>query len=106
MSLRFNFAHLQRNILLTGTPEERGLLTWRSYGKKEDAHDSKVKSPYDFPFGMSYLRKAGWPSFIPVCPTYQPILCKKTKKKQDDDVDEAKVPHTEGFDNPVMRTAL
>ncbi|XP_070579678.1 solute carrier family 23 member 2-like [Ptychodera flava] len=58
---------------IPGTIKERGLLSWREYGK-QDAENKGMKS-YDLPFCMSCIRKWKWTRYIPICPTFM------TKKK-------------------------
>ncbi|CAH2106027.1 unnamed protein product [Euphydryas editha] len=57
--------------LIPGTDEERGLAAWAKemsleYGKGEAAET------YDFPIGMSFIRKWKWTSYVPFMPTYEP----------------------------------
>ncbi|XP_070581577.1 solute carrier family 23 member 2-like [Ptychodera flava] len=51
-----------------GTAKERGLLSWREYGKQ--LSEEKPMKSYDLPFGMSRLRKWRWTRYIPICPTF------------------------------------
>ncbi|XP_006815228.1 solute carrier family 23 member 1-like [Saccoglossus kowalevskii] len=59
-----------------GTKEERGLINWqkqmtvgsRDIARNED--DVSVRT-YDFPVGMSFIRKWKWTQYIPFCPTFK-----------------------------------
>ncbi|XP_046676697.1 solute carrier family 23 member 1 isoform X2 [Homalodisca vitripennis] len=59
---------------IPGTPEERGLIAWAEQMKLEttptDDH-SQEKSTYDFPIGMSLVRRWTWTSYLPFMPTYR-----------------------------------
>jgi solute carrier family 23 (nucleobase transporter), member 1 len=63
--------------VIPGTPEERGLIAWSNEMSLVDQKDvvnldgSIESSTYDFPFGMSMLRKCKWTSKIPFLPTYK-----------------------------------
>ncbi|KAK7586119.1 hypothetical protein V9T40_003995 [Parthenolecanium corni] len=59
--------------LIPGTLEERGVTEWIEQMKlgDEENEDGDVRSPYDFPFGMDYIRSHKWCSYIPCFPTYK-----------------------------------
>lgn len=61
--------------LIPGTRVERGLVAWENemaLTRSEEGSSAPGKSTYDFPFGMSLLRKCKWTKFIPFLPTYEP----------------------------------
>jgi len=56
-----------------GTKEERGLITWAANSKsesKDNQGDEENLNSYDFPCGMTLLRKLSWLRFCPVCPSW------------------------------------
>ncbi|CAH0381091.1 unnamed protein product [Bemisia tabaci] len=59
--------------IIPGTPEDRGLIAWANQMKLEaEPTVSGEKSTYDWPVGMSLLRRWKWTSYIPFLPTYNP----------------------------------
>ncbi|XP_067007322.1 solute carrier family 23 member 2 isoform X2 [Anabrus simplex] len=70
--------------LIPGTPEERGLLAWQDQMKLvSEAGEEHVASTYDFPIGMSLLKRWKWTSYLPFSPTFIPRkirLCGGDKK--------------------------
>lgn len=59
--------------IIPGTPEERGLIAWNKQMElKSDSVDTGEYSTYDFPFGMSLLRRCKFAAYIPFLPTYKP----------------------------------
>lgn len=62
--------------IIPGTDEERGLAAWAkemslSTETPEDVGDKQMGDTYDFPIGMSYIRRWNWTSYLPFMPTYQ-----------------------------------
>ena len=93
MMLRWNV-----RLITTGTPEERGIAAWRH--KIEDTSiDPAMASSrcYDFPFGMSAIRRWSWTKYIPVCPTFRGHRCRKEPDTVKHDLDE---PELEDETNP------
>lgn len=44
--------------LIPGTPEERGLVAWsKEMALKVDGEQTGVPSTFDFPYGMSFLKR-------------------------------------------------
>ncbi|XP_072048774.1 solute carrier family 23 member 1-like [Amphiura filiformis] len=65
------FAFILDN-LLPGTREERGIIAFTKYYNKQTTDTEGFSSIhiYDFPLGMSFIRKWKWTRYIPVCPTF------------------------------------
>lgn len=73
--------------IIPGTAEERGLEAWsKEMELNADTSDDKeggeyVPNTFDFPFGMTLLRRWKWTSYLPFSPTYRPrariCSCKK-----------------------------
>ncbi|XP_032682024.1 solute carrier family 23 member 1 [Odontomachus brunneus] len=65
--------------IVPGTAEERGLVAWskemeltdRTTNDKTDSNMQYVWNTFDFPFGMSLLRRWKWTSYMPFLPTYK-----------------------------------
>merc|ERR1719414_988117 len=59
---------------IPGTDEERGIKKWREKESsglpKNSATIRRLAKIYDFPCGMSVIRKVKWFRRIPLCPTY------------------------------------
>ena len=78
-------------ILLSGTLEERGITVWEKQigeASKDDVTgkpDPKLAT-YDFPIGMSFIRKWSWTKYFPICPTFKlsNISCRKQKVNHGD----------------------
>uniref|UniRef100_A0A7N6AN55 Solute carrier family 23 member 1 n=1 Tax=Anabas testudineus TaxID=64144 RepID=A0A7N6AN55_ANATE len=49
---------------IPGTRQERGLVEWRA------SSSSSLSSSYDFPVGMSVVRKIRWLHRFPICPSF------------------------------------
>ncbi|XP_046989524.1 solute carrier family 23 member 1 isoform X1 [Schistocerca americana] len=68
---------------IPGTPEERGLIAWQAeMNLSAEGSDSDAPSTYDFPIGMSVLRRWTWTSYLPFSPTYKPRtskICSRNK---------------------------
>ncbi|NXA08229.1 S23A1 protein, partial [Sapayoa aenigma] len=54
---------------IPGTPEERGLVQWKA-GAHSNSRSSASLRSYDFPFGMSAVRRVRWLRHVPVCPVF------------------------------------
>ncbi|NXF09841.1 S23A1 protein, partial [Smithornis capensis] len=54
---------------IPGTQEERGLVQWKA-GAHSDSTGSVSLRSYDFPFGMSAVRRVRWLRHVPVCPVF------------------------------------
>ncbi|XP_071492657.1 solute carrier family 23 member 1-like, partial [Diadema antillarum] len=72
---------------IPGTAEERGIRKWQEVaGNDADSQNAKVNELvnrcYEFPFGMSYIRKVSCFAEVPFCPTFRGWAC-SCKKKQD-----------------------
>ncbi|XP_034182714.1 solute carrier family 23 member 2 isoform X2 [Osmia lignaria lignaria] len=73
--------------IIPGTPEERGLIAWANEmeldaGKDEkEEQDEYVPNTFDFPFGMSVLRRWKWTQYVPFLPTYKPGIYSCGQKK-------------------------
>ncbi|XP_018056966.1 PREDICTED: solute carrier family 23 member 1 [Atta colombica] len=69
--------------IIPGNAKDRGLEAWaKEMELTDDAIDKKideasdaeyVQNTFDFPFGMSLLRRWKWTSYIPFLPTYQKL---------------------------------
>ncbi|XP_072762369.1 solute carrier family 23 member 2 [Anoplolepis gracilipes] len=69
--------------IIPGSAKERGLEDWakemeltvRTIDKKVDEMSSIkfVRNTFDFPFGMSLLKKWKWTSYVPFLPTYKKL---------------------------------
>lgn len=69
--------------IIPGSAKERGLEDWakemeltvRTIDKKVDKMSSIkfVRNTFDFPFGMSLLKKWKWTSYVPFLPTYKKL---------------------------------
>ncbi|CAK1596588.1 unnamed protein product [Parnassius mnemosyne] len=57
--------------LIPGTDEERGLEAWAQEMSLEAAGVSEHGDTYDFPVGMSYIRRWKWTTYLPFMPTYE-----------------------------------
>ncbi|KAG8042724.1 hypothetical protein G9C98_005364 [Cotesia typhae] len=75
--------------MIPGTSEERGLDAWANemalnFDEADDKTDEEyIPNTFDFPVGMTLLRKWKWTSYLPFMPTYRPRArnCRKKKKK-------------------------
>ncbi|XP_055902521.1 solute carrier family 23 member 1 isoform X2 [Eupeodes corollae] len=58
--------------IIPGTPEERGLIQWANEMPLGGDEEKTEHSPdYDFPYGMSLLKKWKWTYYVPFLPTYK-----------------------------------
>ena len=84
MALTVNHLFLFKN-LITGTKEERGLLSWRKNLVHESESGNKDLEIYDIPFVTKYMKRVKCCSYIPILPTFNKELavhcgsCKRTK---------------------------
>lgn len=69
--------------IIPGTDEERGLVAWSKelnidVVEEENNQSSELTySTYDFPIGMSLLRKWKWTQKVPFLPTYKEVITKR-----------------------------
>ncbi|KAM9265942.1 solute carrier family 23 member 1 [Cariama cristata] len=54
---------------IPGTQEERGLVQWKAGAHSDSVASASLRS-YDFPFGMSVVRRSRWLKHVPVCPVF------------------------------------
>ncbi|NXF33409.1 S23A1 protein, partial [Nyctibius bracteatus] len=54
---------------IPGTQEERGLVQWKAGAHSDSASRASLRS-YDFPFGMSAVRRSRWLRHVPICPVF------------------------------------
>ncbi|NXL12706.1 S23A1 protein, partial [Mesembrinibis cayennensis] len=54
---------------IPGTQEERGLVQWKAGAHSDSAARASLRS-YDFPFGMSAVRRSRWLRHVPICPVF------------------------------------
>ena len=71
----FFFIYLIRIHLISflGTDEERGIHVWRKLdtpSTENSETEHSALSCYDFPFGMSAIRKIKFLKYIPISPTF------------------------------------
>lgn len=84
---------------IPGTDEERGILQWN--GKLSDDEQykdsqtstpsietnttllsSSYSSPYDFPYGMDFIRSIKWLRYVPFLPVYEGFKRRKCRSKE------------------------
>ncbi|XP_070426869.1 solute carrier family 23 member 1 isoform X3 [Equus przewalskii] len=53
-----------------GSPEERGLIQWKAGAHANSETSTSLKS-YDFPFGMSMVKRIAFLKYIPICPVFK-----------------------------------
>ncbi|XP_029797038.1 solute carrier family 23 member 1 [Suricata suricatta] len=53
-----------------GSPEERGLIQWKAGAHANSEMSTSLKS-YDFPIGMSIVKKIAFLKYIPICPVFK-----------------------------------
>ncbi|KAJ7997308.1 hypothetical protein DPEC_G00227620 [Dallia pectoralis] len=63
---------------IPGTRKERGLLDWKA---DETGGSSVNMDSYDFPVGMSCVRRASCLRYVPICPSFQGF--RRNKRKDD-----------------------
>ncbi|XP_074912531.1 solute carrier family 23 member 1 [Buteo buteo] len=54
---------------IPGTQEERGLVQWKAGAHSDSTARASLRS-YDFPFGMSVVRRSRWLKRVPICPVF------------------------------------
>ncbi|NXJ91111.1 S23A1 protein, partial [Corythaixoides concolor] len=54
---------------IPGTQEERGLVQWKAGAHSDSTARGSLRS-YDFPFGMSAVRRSRWLKYVPICPAF------------------------------------
>ncbi|KAF1560337.1 Solute carrier family 23 member 1, partial [Eudyptula albosignata] len=54
---------------IPGTQEERGLVQWKAGAHSDSAASASLRS-YDFPLGMSAVRRSRWLKHVPICPVF------------------------------------
>ncbi|NWW95148.1 S23A1 protein, partial [Rhynochetos jubatus] len=54
---------------IPGTQEERGLVQWKAGAHSDSTASASLRS-YDFPFGMSAVRRSRWLKRVPICPLF------------------------------------
>lgn len=57
--------------VIPGTDEERGLAAWSKEMSLDAVGASEEGDTYDFPVGMSIIRRWTWTSYLPFMPTYE-----------------------------------
>ncbi|KAL0893409.1 hypothetical protein ABMA27_014996 [Loxostege sticticalis] len=57
--------------LIPGSDEERGLAAWAQQMALETSAEPTEGDTYDFPVGMSLIRRWKWTSYLPFMPTYE-----------------------------------
>ncbi|XP_069697554.1 solute carrier family 23 member 2-like isoform X2 [Periplaneta americana] len=58
--------------IIPGTPEERGLIAWQDQMKLEpNKENGDASDTYDYPIGMSVIRRLNIFSYLPFMPTYK-----------------------------------
>uniref|UniRef100_H3CQD9 Solute carrier family 23 member 1 n=1 Tax=Tetraodon nigroviridis TaxID=99883 RepID=H3CQD9_TETNG len=65
---------------IPGTREERGLVHWGT-------SSSSCSSSYDFPLGMSVVRRAGWLRRLPISPTFTGFRAPDRSASEDEKAD-------------------
>eukprot|EP00070_Physeter_catodon_P042181 XP_028349075.1 solute carrier family 23 member 1 isoform X2 [Physeter catodon] len=53
-----------------GSPEERGLIQWKAGAHANSEMSTNLKS-YDFPIGMSMVKRTAFLKYIPICPVFK-----------------------------------
>ncbi|XP_048718184.1 solute carrier family 23 member 1 isoform X2 [Caretta caretta] len=61
---------------IPGTQEERGLVQWKAGAHADRTTAANLKS-YDFPFGMSVVKRIQWFTYVPVCPVFKGFHSRK-----------------------------
>ncbi|KAM9499913.1 solute carrier family 23 member 1-like isoform 1-T3 [Salvelinus alpinus] len=72
---------------IPGTRRERGLLDWKADESKGGS--SANMRTYDFPIGMSCVRKVSFLRYLPICPSFQGFMrCRRKDSVQENMEDE------------------
>ncbi|XP_077680201.1 solute carrier family 23 member 1 [Eretmochelys imbricata] len=83
---------------IPGTQEERGLVQWKAGAHADRTTAANLKS-YDFPFGMSVVKRIQWFTYVPVCPVFKGF---HSRKRNCDTMENVQ----ENTDNPFICTKL
>ncbi|XP_036702550.1 solute carrier family 23 member 1 isoform X3 [Balaenoptera musculus] len=65
-----NYLDSNPDAINTGSPEERGLIQWKAGAHANSEMSTSLKS-YDFPFGMSMVKRIAFLKYIPICPVFK-----------------------------------
>lgn len=69
---------------LPGSPEERGLIQWKAGAHANSEISTSLKS-YDFPIGMSMVKKIAFLKYIPICPVFKGFSRSKAQQPVPED---------------------
>ncbi|XP_072204436.1 solute carrier family 23 member 1 isoform X1 [Excalfactoria chinensis] len=69
---------------IPGTMEERGLVQWKAGAHADSTASADLRS-YDFPFGMSAVRRSRWLRHVPICPLFTGFTWRAKKSQAVDD---------------------
>ncbi|XP_043925778.1 solute carrier family 23 member 1 [Protopterus annectens] len=61
---------------IPGTAVERGLIQWMAGAHASSESHKEVKS-YDFPFGMSFVKRVACFKYLPICPVFKGFTLRK-----------------------------
>ncbi|XP_014053616.2 solute carrier family 23 member 1 [Salmo salar] len=77
---------------IPGTRRERGLLDWKADESRGES--SANMCTYDFPIGMSCVRKVSFLRYLPICPSFQGFMrCRRKDSVQENMEDELRERH-------------
>ncbi|VFV28515.1 low quality protein: solute carrier [Lynx pardinus] len=65
-----NYLESNPGIINTGSPEARGLIQWKA-GAHANSEMSTSFNSYDFPIGMSMVKRIAFLKYIPICPIFK-----------------------------------
>lgn len=74
----------QQLRLPAGTREERGLVQWKAGAHADSTASADLRS-YNFPFGMSAVRRSRWLRHVPICPLFTGFVWRAKKSHAADD---------------------
>uniref|UniRef100_A0A673XUD5 Solute carrier family 23 member 1 n=1 Tax=Salmo trutta TaxID=8032 RepID=A0A673XUD5_SALTR len=63
---------------IPGTRKERGLLDWKA-DEGSGGSSANIHTTYDFPIGMSCVRKTSCLRYLPICPSFQGFRQRRRK---------------------------
>ncbi|XP_038834539.1 solute carrier family 23 member 1-like isoform X1 [Salvelinus namaycush] len=63
---------------IPGTRKERGLLDWKA-DEGSEGSSANIHTTYDFPIGMSCVRKISCLRYLPICPSFQGFRQRRRK---------------------------
>lgn len=69
---------------IPGTREERGLVQWKAGAHADSTASADLRS-YNFPFGMSAVRRSRWLRHVPICPLFTGFVWRAKKSHAADD---------------------